>query len=98
MNLEQLRKQAKDLLRELKTGRPEAKLADAQLVIAREHGFPSWPKLKAYAEREPLAQHAFEDRVEYYTERAAGLLASAKDGTADAVAMFARRSAPLTMR
>jgi hypothetical protein len=25
-------------------------LSSAQLVVAREHGFPSWPKLKAYVE------------------------------------------------
>lgn len=28
--------------------RPTFKLADSLLVIAREHGLPSWPKLKAY--------------------------------------------------
>src|SRR4051812_6243666 len=58
-SLEQLRKQAKDLLREHRSGSAEAarrlsarkpglvepKLADAQFVIAREHGFESWPKL-----------------------------------------------------
>src|SRR5439155_18911039 len=62
--------------------------------------FPSWPKLKAYvqrvAEHGPGLQHAFEDRVDYYGERAGGLLASATDGTADAVAAFQRWSAPLT--
>jgi hypothetical protein len=114
-NLEQLRKQAKDLLRELRTGAPEAvarlaalhsnppdepKLTDAQLVIAREYGFPSWPKLHAYvrrvAEHGTGLQHAFEDGIDYYADRAGGLLASAKDGTADAVAAFQRWSAPLT--
>lgn len=29
----------------------ELKLADAQLTIAREYGFPSWPKLKSFVER-----------------------------------------------
>jgi len=29
-------------------------LSDAQLVIAREHGFPSWPKLKAHIEERGL--------------------------------------------
>ncbi|MCC7476824.1 ankyrin repeat domain-containing protein [bacterium] len=29
-------------------GAPVFRLADALLVIAREHGLPSWPKLKAY--------------------------------------------------
>src|SRR5262245_58401502 len=30
------------------------KLADAQLVIARSYGFPSWPKLKSHLEFEGL--------------------------------------------
>src|SRR4051812_43829594 len=66
-NLEQYRKQAKELLRAAKAGEQPAlarmhknhphlreavtrerqahkfALADAQLVIAREHGHPSWP-------------------------------------------------------
>ena len=58
-SLEQLRKQAKELLQQLRSGnktatarlhahKPEEStpiLADAQYVIAREHGFESWPKL-----------------------------------------------------
>ena len=57
-NLEQYKKQAKDLLKACKVGTPEAlarmrkhqlrsarlTLADAQFVIAREHGFESWPR------------------------------------------------------
>jgi ankyrin repeat protein len=114
-NLEQLRKQAKDLLRAHRAGDPGAverftashpapaeppRLTDAQLVVAREYGFPSWPRLNAYvrrvAEHGSALQHAFEDRVGYYAERAGGLLASARDGTADAVAAFGSWSAPLT--
>jgi ankyrin repeat protein len=49
-NLDWLRKAAKDRLRQLRESRPEAKLAEAQLAIAREHGFPSWRKLKAHVE------------------------------------------------
>ena len=73
-NLEQLRKQAKDLRKSLKSGDPEAikriqenhprwarvsgsdirdtpfSLSEAQLVIAREYGFASWPKLKAHVD------------------------------------------------
>jgi ankyrin repeat protein len=41
-------------------------------------------------------QHAFEENIDYYAERAGGLLASAKDGTEGAVAAFRRASAPLT--
>lgn len=120
-SLEQLRKQAKELLRAHRRGdagaaariaahgdrrasgdraAPAPKLADAQLAIAREHGFASWPRLRSYVERVaahgPGLQHAFRDDAGYYAERAAGLLASAQDGTAGAVAAFARCGAPLT--
>jgi ankyrin repeat protein len=44
-NLEQYRKQAKDLVK--KTG---SKLADAQFTLAREHGFDSWPKFAKHIE------------------------------------------------
>jgi hypothetical protein len=49
-------------LARLKTHHPEklqaakTQLADAQLVVAREHGFESWPKLKAYTQPEVLYQ------------------------------------------
>jgi ankyrin repeat protein len=73
-NLDQLKNQAKDLLKGHKVGDPESlrrieanhprfagsdahqvqasrfTLSGAQLVIAREHGFSSWPKLKAHVE------------------------------------------------
>jgi hypothetical protein len=49
-NLEHLKKQAKDLLPDLKQRNPNAKLADAQYALAREYGFASWPKLGAYVE------------------------------------------------
>ena len=44
-NLTQLRHQAKDLLREMKHARPDAKLADAQFELARSYGVASWPRL-----------------------------------------------------
>jgi hypothetical protein len=63
-SLEQLRKQAKDLLRAWRDGdaaaaqrvraqKPRARepvLADAQFTLAREHGFESWPKLALHVE------------------------------------------------
>jgi hypothetical protein len=49
-NLEWLRKSAKNRLTELRAANPRAKLADAQRAVAREHGFPSWRKLKAHVE------------------------------------------------
>ncbi|HWM14812.1 MAG TPA: ankyrin repeat domain-containing protein [Gaiellaceae bacterium] len=116
-SLEQLRKQAKDLLRAHRAGeataaarlaahhpRPDEplKLAGAQLVVAREHGFPSWPRLRAYVERVaahgPELQHAYHEDLEYYEGRAYGLRASAEDGTEGAAAAFRRWDAPLTER
>jgi hypothetical protein len=61
-NLDQLKHQAKDLLRDIRRGVPsaaaalqkyhskkvepgDAKLADAQLALARSYGLPSWPRL-----------------------------------------------------
>jgi hypothetical protein len=66
-NLDQLRRQAKELLRAAKTSDPEAcerieavsgeiTLAGAQLAVAREYGFASWPKLKAEAETRALCR------------------------------------------
>jgi ankyrin repeat protein/catechol 2,3-dioxygenase-like lactoylglutathione lyase family enzyme len=46
-SLEYLKKRAKERLRELREREPRAKLADAQLAIARDYGFPSWRALKA---------------------------------------------------
>jgi hypothetical protein len=36
---------------QLRAAEPRAKLADAQLAVAREYGFPSWRKLKAHIEQ-----------------------------------------------
>src|SRR5262245_19615087 len=50
-SLEFLKKLAKDRLDKLRRTDPKAKLTDAQLAIAREHGFPSWRALKTEIER-----------------------------------------------
>jgi hypothetical protein len=50
-SLSHLRKQAKDLLRELRRQNPGATLVEAQHALARQYGFASWPKLKVHAER-----------------------------------------------
>jgi ankyrin repeat protein len=64
MNLEQLRKQAKELVRSARAGDEEAVrrlgvrepiLARAQLALAREHGYASWPALVAAAEADAEA-------------------------------------------
>jgi len=49
-SLEWLRKSAKDRLADLRAADPNARLADAQLSISREYGFPSWRALKAHVE------------------------------------------------
>jgi ankyrin repeat protein len=54
-SLEWLRKTAKERLSKLRETDPAAKLATAQLAIAREHGFASWRKLKAHIESPPPA-------------------------------------------
>jgi hypothetical protein len=68
VNLDNQRNRARSLLKAARRGDPEAvrrfaaeprvrasqrfALHQAQVVIAREHGFASWPKLKAHAEAE----------------------------------------------
>jgi len=99
LNLEQQKKQARELLRAIRSGRAdalarlrdrhlrwatvddatvrqEAALHDAQFVVAREQGFASWTKLKAYAEASPRARHTrlFVADVQWVTDRARGLL------------------------
>jgi ankyrin repeat protein len=64
VNLEQLRKQAKELVKSAREGTAQALerlggrepiLANAQLVLAREHGYSSWPGLVAALEAKPEA-------------------------------------------
>lgn len=99
MNLEQQKKQARDLLRAIRAGKPEAlarlrgqhlrwaatpdaiaqqeiALHDAQFVIAREQGFASWTKLKAYAEPSPHTRHSrlFVPDIAWITDRVHGLV------------------------
>jgi ankyrin repeat protein len=50
-SLEYLKKLAKDRLRQLRRSNPDAKLASAQLAVAREYGFPSWRALKNEVEK-----------------------------------------------
>jgi hypothetical protein len=68
-DLDQLRRQARELLHAAADGEVGAvtrlqvvsdrvTLSTAQLAIAREYGFPSWPALKAEVERRRLSQSA----------------------------------------
>ncbi|SDL21107.1 protein of unknown function [Franzmannia pantelleriensis] len=76
-NLEQQRKRAKELLKAVRAAEPAAQarflqyvpprespltLADAQFVIARECGFPSWPKLKAHTESLDMSRRLVTER------------------------------------
>jgi ankyrin repeat protein len=91
-DLGQLRRQAKDLLRAARAGDPAAAarigavsdrvtLSAAQLAVARQYGFASWPRLKAEvdARASDLAQtvEAFlEASIRDWTGRAVRMLAS----------------------
>lgn len=73
-NLEQLRKQARELLDRYRTGDPAAiaevqqfeqrpepgafALADAQRILARAYGYASWPRLKAFVDGVNVARLA----------------------------------------
>ncbi|MEP7354367.1 MAG: ankyrin repeat domain-containing protein [Acidobacteriota bacterium] len=99
MNLEQQKKQARELLRAIRAGDADAltrlrdrhsrwtavdevsvrqlvALHDAQFVLAREQGFSSWPKLKAYAEPTSDSRHTrlFVADVAWITDRVRGLM------------------------
>lgn len=50
-SIEYLKKLAKHRLRELRLANSGARLADAQLSVARDHGFSSWRALKADVDR-----------------------------------------------
>ena len=66
-SLEYLKKLAKDRLIELRATDPAAKLHQAHLAVARDHGFPSWRALKAEIDRR-RAPHL----VEFFRACAAG--------------------------
>src|SRR5215211_2985794 len=87
MNLEQLRKQAKQLVRAARGGDADAlarlggrepTLASAQLVVARGYGYSSWPGLVAAAEAsvDAFVVAATDNR----RQRAERLLAARPDG------------------
>ena len=107
-SLEQLRKQAKDLLRDARSGdelalariptivgnAPDERiaLADAQLAIAREYGFPSWPKLVHHVQTittgDPFARQPLIRPVELTPGRDWKLADGTDVPTDDAFAMF----------
>ena len=62
-NLEHLKNEAKQLLKTMHSQTPalrsQVRLSQAQLLVARSYGFPSWRKLKAYVD----ALHDFGQRL-----------------------------------
>jgi ankyrin repeat protein len=92
-NLDQLRRQAKDLLRAAQTGdtaaiariqavSDELTLAAAQLALAREYGFASWPRLKDEVDARTLglaknADEFIQASISGNTRRAAHMLEEA---------------------
>jgi ankyrin repeat protein/catechol 2,3-dioxygenase-like lactoylglutathione lyase family enzyme len=73
-SLEYLRKLAKERLRELRRTVPGARLSDAQLSVARDHGFPSWRALKAEVDRRRSPRLA-----EFFTACAGGDIGALRD-------------------
>ena len=99
LHLEQQKKQAREFLRAIRSGDPQAlvrlrthharwatiddatarqlvSLHDTQFALAREQGFASWPKLKAYAEPSANSRHTrlFVADLAWITDRVHGLL------------------------
>jgi hypothetical protein len=93
-NLDQYKKQAKDLLKRWKSDDPNTtrKLADAQFVIAREHGFETW---KVFIDRIGEAEPGSDSR----TLASRGLILRWVDGPArlsseEVDALFRRLAMP----
>jgi ankyrin repeat protein len=95
VNLEQLRKQAKELARAARMGEPAAvarlgdlppRLASAQLVLAREQGYSSWPALV-----HEVAEQPFHTDLEYYEGRAFGIATVSGASLSDARRDLAQR-------
>lgn len=79
-SLEWLRKQAKRRLDELRREAPDAKLAHAQLDVARRYGFPSWRALKAHVDSLTTAGRLFEAARDGDAARLAALLDAHPEG------------------
>lgn len=73
-DLDWLKKAAKKRLAELRAQAPDAKLHQAQLAIARDHGFASWRALKAHI-----------DDIDGAASGRARVFAAARDGDVEIV-------------
>ena len=90
LDLEQLRKQAKERVRARRAAGEQIKLSDAQFDLASEHGFASWPKLKEHVERLG-AEQPFRTDIAYYDGRAEGIATVNGVSLAEARRDLARR-------
>lgn len=77
-SLEQLRKQAKERLRQRRLTEADATLASVQFALAREYGFESWPKLVEHIGK------LSPDRIEEFEQIAGNFLAGVR-GDPDAL-------------
>ena len=108
-DLDQLKRQAKELLRAFRAGEAEAAaeieahyrradaasfaLHDAQLVLARSYGFDSWPKLKAYVDGVTVKRLA--DAVNAGDATRARAMLKARPELADMAMAYADERRPL---
>ena len=105
-NLEQYKKQAKELLAACRSGDATAldrvaayyralklTLADAQFVIAREHGFDSWPKFSRHIEQLAIARAlaSITNPVEAFIEAASVPRDGHKSGTLEHAELIRQR-------
>src|SRR5262244_2820573 len=93
-NLEHLRNEAKQRLKTMRAQDPEARLADAQLAVARDYGFPSWRRLKATLD-EQIRERAFAaanagDAAEVRRALDAGFNAGETDATGRTIHQIAK--------
>src|SRR5215213_789011 len=68
--------------------RADARMTDARFVAAREYGFSSWTRLREHLEAlggKRELRHPFEADLQYYRERAAGMLSVFGTGERNAV-------------
>ena len=74
-SLEHLKNEAKQRLKALRRQRPQAKLAAAQLALARDYGFASWRQLKAHVDNVSPARS---DRKKVFGAARAGDVATVR--------------------
>jgi ankyrin repeat protein/catechol 2,3-dioxygenase-like lactoylglutathione lyase family enzyme len=87
-SLEYLKKRAKERLLELRKRDPRAKLAAAQLAVARDYGFPSWRALKAEIDR-----HRAPTLESFFSACHAGEVATLRDLLASEPSLVRERTA-----